>query len=611
MRRASIIASLSIILMAGGYRVHAQQGGEKPSSKTAWRGVHLIEGGKQDLPILKKAIDQALRPMGVNVIVLEVNYGFDYRSHPELRAGDVMNKADARELAAYCRERGIRLIPMFNCLGHQSWAGHTMPLLVKYPQFDETPRVPADNKGIYCRSWCPSNPEVNPVVFSLIDELIDAFDADAFHVGMDEVFLIGSDQCPRCKGKDTAELFAKAVNDLHGHIVGAKKLTMLMWGDRLLDDRKMHYGKWESSANGTAPAIDRIPKDIILCDWHYEPGEHYPSVAYFQEKGFRVWPSSWNKPGVALAFLEDARKADRGLVIGHLGTTWTGLGAFCKALLEPESGAARTKQAESARGAAEALRVCMKALEAPGTSAADSPPRGQWTSLFNGKDLTGWTPKLKGHELGENYLNTFRVEDGVIKVSYDRYETFHGEFGHLFYKQPFSRYRLRVEYRFVGDQVKDGPGWAFRNSGVMIHCQPPETMGKDQEFPVSIEVQFLGGPVRGNRPTGNLCTPGTNVVMDGKLITQHCVESKSQTYRGDQWVTVEAEVHGNGTIKHLVNGDVVIEYEKPQLDPRDLDGRTVIEARNGEKMISGGHISLQAESHPVEFRKVEIMPLED
>ena len=228
--------------------------------------------------------------MGVNRIVLEVNYSFDYKSHPELREGNGMTKAEARELAAFCRDRGIRLIPMFNCLGHQSWASHTAPLLSKYPQFDETPKVPADNKGIYCRSWCPLNPEVNPVVFALIDELIDAFEADAFHVGMDEVFLIASDQCPRCKGKDPAELFAKAVNDLHRHIVGEKKLTMLMWGDRLLDDKQMHYGKWESSANGTAAAIDRIPKDIILCDWHYErrralslgavlPGEGVPGLA--------------------------------------------------------------------------------------------------------------------------------------------------------------------------------------------------------------------------------------------------------------------------------------------------------------------------------------------
>jgi hypothetical protein len=567
-----------------------------------------MAGGRDELPLLKRAIDQGLKPLGVNVLVLEVNYRFEFQSHPELREGGGMNRNDARELAAYCRERGIRLIPQLNCLGHQSWAQHTAPLLSKYPQFDETPEVPADNKGIYCRSWCPSNPEVNRVVFAIIDELADAFDSDAFHVGMDEVFLIGSEKCPRCKDKSTAELFAKAVNDLHEHVVGRKKLTMLMWGDRLLDDAKMHYGKWEASANGTAGAIDHIPHDIIMCDWHYELRDNYPSVPYFQEKGFRVWPSSWNNPRAAMALLQEGRRVNRGLVIGHLGTTWSGAGAFCKALLEPAAELPKGRR-PGPQGAAEALRVCMRAMKETPADDAGIPHKGQWTSLLNGKDLTGWTPKFKGSSLGENYLDTFRVENGVLKVSYDRYSKFQGEFGHLFYKHPFSNYRLRVEYRFVGDQVPGAPGWAFRNSGAMIHCQAPESMRKDQEFPVSIEVQFLGGSGRGKRPTGNVCTPGTHIVMDGKLITQHCNESRSPTFDGDQWVTVEVEAHGNGTIKHFVNGQLVIQYEKPQLDGSDHDALRLTEERKGERMISGGYISLQAESHPIEFRKVEIYPL--
>jgi hypothetical protein len=568
--------------------------------------------GREDLPLLKRAIDEGMKPLGVNVLVLEINYGFAFQSHPELTEGKGMSRDEARDLAKFCRERGIRLIPQLNCLGHQSWASHTAPLLAKYHQFDETPEVPADNKGIYCRSWCPLHPEVNGVVFALIDELADAFQSDAFHVGMDEVFLIGSDKCPRCKGKSTTELFAKAVNDLHNHIVGQKKLTMLMWADRLLDDAKMHYGKWESSANGTAGAIDSIPKDIILCDWHYELRDHYPSVPYFQEKGFRVWPSSWNNPKAALAFLEDSRRVNKGLVIGHLGTTWSGVGAFCKALLEPAPAAELPKGRRAGpQGAAEALRVCMKALKET-TGADQSPPqKGQWTSLLNGKDLTGWTPKFKGSKLGENYLDTFRVENGVLKVSYDRYSMFQGEFGHLFYKHPFSTYKLRVEYRFVGDQVPGAPGWARRNSGAMIHCQAPESMRNDQEFPVSIEVQFLGGFGRGKRPTGNVCTPGTHIVMGGKLITQHCNESKSPTFDGDQWVSIEVEAHGNGTFKHFVNGELVIEYEKPQLDGSDPDALRLTEERKGERMISGGYISLQAESHPIEFRKVEIYPLDE
>jgi hypothetical protein len=230
-----------------------------------------------------------------------------------------------------------------------------------------------------------------------------------------------------------------------------------------------------------------------------------------------------------------------------------------------------------------------------------------WVSLFNGKDLDGWTPKIKGYELGNNHGDTFRVENGVLKVAYDRYQKFDGSFGHLFYKTPFSHYRVRVEYRFVGDQCPGGPSWAYRNSGVMIHGQMPESMGKDQDFPVSIEVQLLGGNGRAERPTANVCTPGTNIVMGGKLITQHCTSSRSKTFHGDQWVTVEAEVHGNGLIRHFVNGELVLEYEKAQLDESDREGRRLI--KNGEKMLSGGTISLQSESHPIEFRKVEILRL--
>lgn len=230
----------------------------------------------------------------------------------------------------------------------------------------------------------------------------------------------------------------------------------------------------------------------------------------------------------------------------------------------------------------------------------------EWIPLFNGTDLEGWTPKIRGYELGENFGDTFRVEDGVLRVSYDQYEKFDDRFGHLFYGGVFSSYKLRVEYRFIGDQVRGGPDWAFRNSGVMIHGQSPESMEKDQEFPVSIEVQLLGGrgEGQGERSTANLCTPGTNVVMNGDLFTPHCVNSKSKTYHGDQWVTVEIEVHGNGVMRHLVEGEIVLEYEKPQYDPEDPNAIRLIQ--NGNLMLSEGTISLQSESHPVEFRKVEI-----
>jgi hypothetical protein len=233
-----------------------------------------------------------------------------------------------------------------------------------------------------------------------------------------------------------------------------------------------------------------------------------------------------------------------------------------------------------------------------------------WISLFNGADLDGWTPKIAGYPLGENHADTFRVEDGVIKVSYDGYEGFGNRFGHLFYKEPFSHYRLRVEYRFVGEQCAEGAGWAWRNSGVMLHCQAPESMRQDQSFPVSIEVQLLGGNGTDERSTANLCTPGTNVVMAGELFTPHCVNSASKTYHGDEWVTVELEVHGSGVIKHLIGEDIVLSYEQPQLDPNDGDAKALIDAAGGEKLLTGGYISLQSESHPVEFRKVELLPLE-
>jgi hypothetical protein len=248
-------------------------------------------------------------------------------------------------------------------------------------------------------------------------------------------------------------------------------------------------------------------------------------------------------------------------------------------------------------------------LAATATRAQNPDAGGAWQPLFNGKDLQGWTPKITGYPLGENYGNTFRVQDGVLKVAYDQYDAFGGRFGHLFYKTPFSHYMLRIEYRFVGAQVAGGPAWAFRNSGVMIHGQAPETMELGQNFPVSIEVQFLGGRGSGERATANLCTPGTHVVIGGQLIRQHCTDSTSATYHGDQWVTVEIEVRGNQVIRHVIDGRTVLEYSQPQLDDQDADAKKLL-AKGAERMIGGGSISLQSESHPIEFRRVELKRLE-
>jgi hypothetical protein len=233
---------------------------------------------------------------------------------------------------------------------------------------------------------------------------------------------------------------------------------------------------------------------------------------------------------------------------------------------------------------------------------------GDWQPLFNGKDLNGWTPKIRTFPLGENFGNTFRVENGVMKVGYEAYDPFNERFGHIFYRDKFSYYVIAVEYRFTGDQAKGGPGWATRNSGIMLHCQDPKTMLRDQDFPISIEVQLLGGLGKGPRTTANLCTPGTNVVYQGQLHTQHCTNSSSKTYDGDQWVRAEVEVQGDGWIRHYVNGEKVLEYEKPQVGGGTVSGHDPAAKPDG-KLLTEGWISLQSESHPVEFRKVEILSL--
>ncbi|HEX5026001.1 MAG TPA: DUF1080 domain-containing protein [Agriterribacter sp.] len=233
----------------------------------------------------------------------------------------------------------------------------------------------------------------------------------------------------------------------------------------------------------------------------------------------------------------------------------------------------------------------------------------KWKQLFNGKNLDGWIVKITGHDLNDNYGNTFRVEDGKMVVSYDHYTEFNEQFGHIFYKTPYSHYLLAVEYRFVGEQCKGGPGWAYKNSGIMLHCQPPPTMLKDQDFPISIEDQLLGGDSTGERSTCNLCTPGTNVEMDGKLFTPHCINSKSKTFRNEEWVRAEVLVLGDSVIVQMVDGDTVLVYQKPQMGGGNVSHYDTTVKKDGQ-LLKSGYISLQSESHPVEFRKVEIIDLE-
>ena len=289
-----------------------------------WRGIHLLGyDSDEELQELGMLIPE-IKKTGLNVIILEIDYNFEFNSHPELRGNDnPVTKKAARNLSKTCRKYNIRLIPEFQCVGHQSWEKETFPLLIKYPHFDLTPGAFPENETIYCREWDVTNPEVYAIVFELLDEIIDAFQSDAFHVGMDEVFLLGSEQSPSTKGKDPGILFAKAINDIYDHLVKKRKVEMLMWGDRLFDGTGYNFGKWESSLNGTAAAVNSIPTDIIICPWHYEKMEAYPSIPIFIKKGFRVLPASWKNVDAAKALIQYSNMQDGPKMLGHLFTTWS------------------------------------------------------------------------------------------------------------------------------------------------------------------------------------------------------------------------------------------------------------------------------------------------
>jgi hypothetical protein len=234
--------------------------------------------------------------------------------------------------------------------------------------------------------------------------------------------------------------------------------------------------------------------------------------------------------------------------------------------------------------------------------------------LFNGKDLTGWEVKIAGHKSGDNYKNTFRAEDSMLRVGYDNYQTFDDNFGHLFFKKPFSYYILRFQYRFTGNQAKGGPGWGVRSSGVLLHAQSAKSMTINQDYPFSLEVQLLGGLGSGERHTANACTNGTQVQMNGKMSPAHCVNSTSKTYNGDQWVQVTVMVLGDSIIKHIVEGDTVITYEKPQIGVGMVNKEIHVDnpaywiSQEG-KPLAEGYIAIQSKSHPVDFRNIEILDL--
>jgi hypothetical protein len=331
------------------------------------RGIHLAAPGKRDLPALIAFVRGPLAEEGVNTLILEFNYGFDFTSRPEFANPSAPGKDDVAELVKACREKKIELIPQLNCLGHQSWAKRTDLFLTKHPEFDETPGKYPNNEGIYCRSYCPLHPEVHKVLFALIGELARACEAKSFHVGMDEVFILADADCPRCKGKDRAELLAGEVSALAGHLASLG-CRLWMWGDRFIDGAATGIGEWEASKNGTASAIDKVPKNIVICDWHYEKAWDTPR--FFAEKGFQVVACPWRKADVArgsLAHIAAIRSgADRAVAARALGvvqTTWCGCAPFAKAYADLKAGAPAGKDAAPAE-AAKCFRELFAALRA-------------------------------------------------------------------------------------------------------------------------------------------------------------------------------------------------------------------------------------------------------
>jgi hypothetical protein len=284
-------------------------------------------------------IQTELAPRGVNTLILRVDFNYQYQSHPELRDGNALSTGQVKELVRAAREQQIRIIPQINLLGHQSWANRTGNLLRVYPEFDETPWVQMPEKyawpnpdRLYCKSYCPLHPDVHRVVWALVDEVCDAFEADAFHAGMDEVFYLGEERCPRCSGKDKAGLFAGEVTRIRDHLAKSNR-TLWIWGDRLLDGKVTGLGEWEASFNNTAPAIDLIPKDVVICDWHYNRAE--PTAAYFALKGFRVVTCPWKNPGSAAQQVRDVARLRRQSnevvaerVLGIVQTVWSGANSF-------------------------------------------------------------------------------------------------------------------------------------------------------------------------------------------------------------------------------------------------------------------------------------------
>ena len=305
------------------------------------RGLAIEAPSQRGLNDFLKFIEGDLVPAHFNLLILRVDWNYAYETHPELRDEHPLTKEDVKRIVAVCKNRGIRLVPQINLLGHQSWAKQTHALLREYPEFDETPSVKTENytqwpnpEGLYCKSYCPLHPEVHKVVFDVVDELCDVFETDAFHAGMDEGFYIGMKECPRCNGRDKAELFAGEVTLIHNHLAD-KGRQLMIWGDRLLDGRTTGLGEWEASYNYTWRAIDMIPKDVFICDWHYERADL--TGVYFAMKGLPVATCGYRNPSLCeqqirdmVRFRKQSSKETAGRLQGYIHTIWSGAGPFLR-----------------------------------------------------------------------------------------------------------------------------------------------------------------------------------------------------------------------------------------------------------------------------------------
>lgn len=303
------------------------------------RAFSIAAPGSQNLDSFMVFMQKELAPRRINRLILRVDYRYQYQSHPELIDTPFLSKEDVKKLVKTAKQNGMEIIPQINLLGHQSWSTKEEKLLKVYPQFDETPWIPMPEKyewpnkdGLYCKSYCPLHPDVHGIVFAIMDELCDAFESNAFHAGMDEVFYIGEEKCPRCGGRDKAELFANELTLIRNRLA-LKNRSLWIWGDRLIDGKTTGIGMWEGSYNSTHRAIDLIPKDVVICDWHYERPDK--TAVYFAMKGFSVITCSWNKPAIALQqvrdmaeFRQSATGALKGRFLGVMETVWSGVTPF-------------------------------------------------------------------------------------------------------------------------------------------------------------------------------------------------------------------------------------------------------------------------------------------